>query len=201
MHAPVVLQHCLLSKYSKSRREILDMAKYIREYFDRQELFNHIFLDEGIPSNSLMSMILDHTTTIKIVELDLIDAAYLRQSGPVLMSDFPLCDDFALDDGHLVYDLSDCDAAAHHARPPPISCVNRGGWQNRKVYTDEDTGRCTRYHAMLIVGVRTESGSRRFCDGGIKLKRDASTCRLTVTRICPLHAIKIQDNPEMFWNF
>jgi hypothetical protein len=141
MHAPVIMQHYLVTKYSTARREpaIFDIAKYIRESFDDQQLFDHIFQDEGMPSHFLLSIILEQTTLIAIVHLGSIDAAYLQRNGPVLLPEFSLCDDFAQDDGRLIY-----------LQP------------TRNVNTDEDTGRCIRSHAMLIIGVRAEGTSRRF---------------------------------------
>jgi hypothetical protein len=162
LHAPVILQHYVVSKRKKSRMspEILDIAKYIREVFKHEQLFNHIFLDKGMPSTDFLSMILDHDSVIRKVDFEFIDAAFLREHGPVLLSEFPICDDFAADDGRLVHDLAECDDPAPGApRPPPVACANR---RNFTLYTDEATGRCVRYHAMLIIGARTEGASRRF---------------------------------------
>jgi hypothetical protein len=140
MHAPVIMQHYLITKYSKSKREpaIFDIVKYIRESFDRPQLFEHIFEDEGMPSYCFLRIILDPKIVTTIVDLDSIDAAYLRRSGPVLLSEFYICDDFA-HDGRLVYDHP-----------------------TRNVDTDEDADGCIRSHAMLIIGVRAEGSSRRF---------------------------------------
>ena len=47
MHAPVVLQYCLISKNSKSKINpvILNIAKYIRHTFNTEQLKRH-FLEE-----------------------------------------------------------------------------------------------------------------------------------------------------------
>ncbi len=76
--------------------------------------------------------------------------------GPVLLSEFPLCDDFGSDDGRLVYDLSGCDASfghAPHQNAASARCANLGGPRPRD---------CTKYHAMLVIGVRGEGAARRF---------------------------------------
>ena len=120
MHAPVVLQHYLISKYSKSKIDpvIVDMAKYIRDTFSTEQLIQHILHDEGIPSHAFMRLLLERHSSMHIVWLDDIDAALLKARGPLLLSGFPLCDDFASDDDHLVHDLGACDAEPS-PRPPP----------------------------------------------------------------------------------
>ena len=58
----------------------------------------------------------------------------------------------------LVHELSYCDASAEHAvhpNPAPGRCVMRGDYRR-------DDGTCTKYHAMLIIGVRGEGVARRF---------------------------------------
>jgi hypothetical protein len=160
MHAPVVLQHYLISKYSKSKIDpvILDMAKYIRDTYTARQLKRHIVNDEGIPSHFLMTMLLQRNSASKIVDIDKIDAALLKQHGPVLLSEFPLCDDFGSDDGRLVHDLGDCDASAGNAvspnlgSPASVRCANEG----------EPGRRCILNHAMLVIGARGEGAARRF---------------------------------------
>ena len=162
MHAPVILQHYLISKYSESKIDpvIIDMAKYIRDTFTTEQLKRHIINDEGIPSHSLMHMLLQRYSATKIVWFDEIDAALLKKHGPVLLSGFPLCDDFGSDDGRLVHDLGDCDANDGHSPHPNSAhtlCSNRDGSRS-----DEPAGHCIKSHAMLIIGVRGEGAARRF---------------------------------------
>jgi hypothetical protein len=162
MHAPVVIQHYLISKYSKSKSDpvILDMAKYIRDTFTTKQLKRHFIHDEGIPSHILMTMLLQRNSEFKIVEFNEIDVDFLKQHGPALLSGFPLCDDFGSDDGRLVHDLGDCDASAGnalHPSPAPLRCTNRGSSRSDKL-----AGRCILNHAMLIIGVRGEGAARRF---------------------------------------
>ena len=75
-----------------------------------------------------------------------------------MLSEFPLCEDFCSDDGRLVHELSYCDASAEHAlhpSPAPGRCAIQGGYH-------PDDGTCTKYHAMLIIGVRGAGAARRF---------------------------------------
>ena len=160
MHAPVVLQYYLISKYSKSKIDpvMLDMAKYIRDTFNTEQLRRHFLDDEGIPSCVLLSKILQKNTVTRIVPVDEIDAAFLEKHGPLLLSEFPLCADFGSDDGRLVHDLSDCNASTAHAphpNPAPVRCAIQEGSRS----SDQS---CTKYHAMLIIGVRGEGAARRF---------------------------------------
>jgi hypothetical protein len=157
MHAPVVLQHYLISKHSKSKIDplILDMAKYIRDTFTTKQLKRHFLYDEGIPSRFLMRMLLQRNSAARIVDFQEITADFLKVHGPAMLSGFPLCDDFGSDDGDLIYDLGDCDASTDHALPPipapgPARC------------DAEEGGPCTLNHAMLIIGVRGEGAARRF---------------------------------------
>ena len=162
MHAPVMLQYYLISKYSRSKIDpvILDIAKYIRDAFTTKQLKRHLLYDEGMPSNMLMSMLLHKYTETKIVPFDKIDTEFLKKHGPAMLSGFPLCDGFGSDDGRLVYDLGDCDASVEHVLHPnsapaaPLQCNNRDG--------SRSAGRCVTNHAMLIIGVRGEGAARRF---------------------------------------
>ena len=164
MHAPVVLQHYLISKHSKSKVDpvILDMAKYIREIFTTKQLTRHFLYDEGMPSRSFMRSLLQRYSVATIVNFQDITADFLKQHGPALLSGFPLCDGFGSDDGRLVYDLGDCDASADHPLhpiPAPAHCAaGAGGGPGSDAHQDP----CTVNHAMLIVGVRGEGAARRF---------------------------------------
>ncbi len=88
MHAPVVLQYYLISKYSKSKLDpvILDMAKYIRDTFSTEQLKRHFLEDEGISSSVLMDDLLQKYTESIIVPLYDIDAAFLQKHGPLLLT-------------------------------------------------------------------------------------------------------------------
>ena len=105
-----------------------------------------------------MHNLMQKDTVTIIVPLSEIDAVFLQKHGPLLLCEFPLCDDFCSDEGHLVHELSYCDASAEHAvhpNPAPGRCVMRGDYRR-------DDGTCTKYHAMLIIGVRGAGAARRF---------------------------------------
>jgi hypothetical protein len=97
--------------------------------------------------------------TDEIVYSD-VDEALLREHGPLLLSAFPVCDDFGTDN-RLVFDLSVCNQSTPDGRPAFVGC-DHIALDGRLVYAGDSGARCPNFHAMLVVGVRGEGASRRF---------------------------------------
>ena len=166
MYAPAILQYYLVSKYSHMRSEpsIMNMAKFVREEYNQQWLKNHVFEGKGILSSRFLSLILrpDKGPGHRVVSFDEIDETMLRQYGPLLLSEFAVCDDFGVE-GRLVYSLDGCNATKPGQGPVYVGC-DYVVFENRLTYARGFgfTPRCTGYHSMIIVGVRDEGASRRF---------------------------------------
>ncbi len=162
LSAPVVLQYYLTLKHSKVelKPEILDIPKFLREAYDRDHLENHIFKNEGTSSLDLLESISGSAMDSDMILYGDVDEATLRKHGPVLLSEFPVCDDFGTDD-RLVFDLSVCNQPTPDGRTAFVGCDHTSS-EDRLIYTGDDGPRCPKVHSMLVVGVRTEGASRRF---------------------------------------
>ncbi|KAH9254067.1 hypothetical protein BASA81_007942 [Batrachochytrium salamandrivorans] len=147
LHAPIVLQHYLVSKHlakqgasleEQKKTGMIDISKYIRGYFTGEQLYEHIFKDKGGSAPVVLNHILQRGAVVVSTELSILDEVRLKKFGPHLLCYFTAHDAFAYGD-----QLS---------------------------YTDDDLtadgtpkGEPKGKHAMLIVGVRTtEDGAKMF---------------------------------------
>ena len=165
MQAPTILHYYLISKYNHtiSKPTVLNMAKYIREQYNKEKLATHIIEGKGVLSRNFLLSILGKRQ-IREVGFEQINDDMLKRYGPMLLSEFAVCDDFGID-GRLVYSLDGCNASAAtlDGGPTYIGC-DYVATEDRLIYAKgfETTDRCTGYHAMIIVGVRYEGASVRF---------------------------------------
>ncbi len=134
MQAPILMQHYLTCKASaKCSPLILDQVRYIREALNEKDFLNHLFeRQEGFGSEYLLQRLLQSHSAINNIRFKDIDADQLRRHGPVLVSTFAIPVDFCAEGNHLSFLGSES---------PTIEPL---------------------WHAMLIIGVRDEDGSRRF---------------------------------------
>ena len=58
-----------------------------------EQLNRHFLDDDGIPSSVLVHNLMQKDTVTIIVPLSEIDAVFLQKHGPLLLCEFPLCDD------------------------------------------------------------------------------------------------------------
>ena len=166
MHAPAVMQHYLISKYSRDKIQpaILDMAQYVREALCDPHFQDYVLRGEGTSSRTVLKRLLEPLSELKLVKYREIDAAMLSAYGPALLNGFAVCDDFGAEEGRLVYDLAQCNRSLPNTGPVYVGCEHVDTGEELLLYAGAEFGRCTEfnYHAMLIVGVRTQGATRRF---------------------------------------
>mmetsp|Transcript_53906 Transcript_53906/g.112577 ORF Transcript_53906/g.112577 Transcript_53906/m.112577 type:complete len:235 (-) Transcript_53906:45-749(-) len=117
MHAPAVMQHYLISKYSRGKIQpaILDMTRYVREALCDQHFRDYVLRGEGTSSRTVLQRLLEPLSELDLVRYRIIDAAMLSARGPALLDRFAVCDDF---ESRLVYDLARCNLS------PPARCTS-----------------------------------------------------------------------------
>jgi hypothetical protein len=90
MHAPIVLQHYLVSMNTDEKVKMLDMGRYLREHMSGEALYLHIWNDFGGSSAGFLRQILVQqpappvVSAISMKASEWIDA--LKQYGPLLVS-------------------------------------------------------------------------------------------------------------------
>ena len=170
MHAPAVMQHYLISKYSRKKIQpaILNMARYVREALCDQHFRDYVLRGEGTGSQTVLQRLLEPLSELDLVKYRRIDAATLSArcpAVPALLDRFAVCDDFGAEDGRLVYDLARCNLSIPDTGPVCVGCEHLDAREEEVLlYAGVEHDRCAefRYHAMLIVGVRAQGAARRF---------------------------------------
>ena len=140
MHAPLVLQHYLVSLHQPDVG-MIDMTKYIRQRFSSEQLQQHIFDNKRRDSSELLEVILEPDSMMILSSLDLYEQ-HLKQYGPGLVSGFRVFDDF------------------YNGMKTSFDGAPRSiGGKSRR-----DPDALHGLHAMLLIGVRreAESGKRWF---------------------------------------
>jgi hypothetical protein len=131
MHAPVVLQHYLVSKGTSAKTGMVNISKYIHDKFTSIELENHIFRNDGGSSTRMLENILMKGSEISTGSPELIHfESTLKQYGPHLVSQFRVYDDFQSSE--------------------------------KWMYSGVPTGEVKGQHAMVLIGMRKESGQLKF---------------------------------------
>jgi len=92
IHAPVMIQHYVVSMYTKTKAPIIDISKMISN-FTKEQLENHFFKLEGSPSLYFLEDILNPSSSLSICFYKDIEMN-LKQYGPVLVSYFMVDEDF-----------------------------------------------------------------------------------------------------------
>jgi hypothetical protein len=90
MHAPVILQHYLVTMFSNDPVPMLDMAVYLKKYMDAKSLERRIWDDEGGDSQTFLKNILVKQPAPVFLPRSGIDEldSYLKSFGPALISRF-----------------------------------------------------------------------------------------------------------------
>jgi hypothetical protein len=90
MHAPVILQHYLVSMHSHDAVPMLDMAVYLKKHMSAEALERHIWLNKGGDSHAFLEKILvqDPVPVFDSVSAKHDLASSLLQYGPGLVSGF-----------------------------------------------------------------------------------------------------------------
>jgi hypothetical protein len=133
MHAPVVVQHYLVSMHTGADGGMINLASMIRDTWSGKELTDYIFNDRGGNSHSLLKQILVPGSATMASHSSLF-ADHLHQFGPALVSMFDVHDDF--------YNAT---------------CNNGGGSFDGVV-----SGPRKGLHAMVLVGARTDANGKRW---------------------------------------
>jgi hypothetical protein len=142
MHAPVVMQYysiwnskLMVNPGATSDHGMIDITAEIATFFKRQDLYRHIFLDEGGYSSKFLLMILHAKSSLygllatRSSYEDLADA--LKTYGPGLVPAFMVHKDFM-------------DRSNHHHHELP------------------ETEHPIDYHSMVLVGVRIDEAKRLY---------------------------------------
>jgi hypothetical protein len=85
MHAPVVLQHYLVSMHSDQHMPMLDIAAYLRQFMDPIALEKHIWNDEGGDSMEFILSILHSGDSTDLSHENADFPKLLEQYGPALI--------------------------------------------------------------------------------------------------------------------
>ena len=101
LHAPVVLQRCLIAKYRRdnSPLEMIDITKFVSRHLDHDQLTRHLFFCGG-NSREILRCILTPDSEMDIGLIDDIDPSFMKKHGPGLMMQFRVHSDFM--DEHLL---------------------------------------------------------------------------------------------------
>jgi hypothetical protein len=133
IHAPVVLQHYLVTKGKNSVEKIgmINISTYIRDQFELNKLEKYIFENDGGSATIILDLILESGSKMSTGSPCLIQfETTLKMYGPHLVSQFMVYEDFEKN-GNLIY----------HGTP---------------------SGKCIGRHAMVLVGVRKENEKMKF---------------------------------------
>lgn len=103
IHAPVVLLANLQHKTEKKKVEMVDITKWVREYFRSQALYDLFFVHKGGSSRDILKALLELDSRPFVKGLDDITPDLLDKYGPGLISYFQVYDDLK-EKGRLRYD-------------------------------------------------------------------------------------------------
>jgi len=103
LHAPVVLQRCLIAKYRRDNFpvEMIDITKFVSRHLDNNQLDRHLFFRGG-NSREILGCILTPDSEMEIGPTDEIDPSLMKEHGPGLMMQFRVHSDF-MDENVLVH--------------------------------------------------------------------------------------------------
>lgn len=139
MHAVAMVQYYSIVRYRKKKdlpldHTVLDIASFIREKFEPDELERHIFHNSGGRSEKELLRILQPGSVVKSVHITDISGVIhnLKEYGPALVANFKVFPDFENNSIHKHY-----------------GSENKG---------KEDNGG----HAMVLVGYKYEEGKHYF---------------------------------------
>ena len=94
IHGPAVLQHYLVWLSQGSNPGMIDVSKMVRETFVVEELQKHIFEEEGGNSLKMLERILLPGSIVLPTFIDNVTVESMEQSGPLLVSEFTVYNDF-----------------------------------------------------------------------------------------------------------
>jgi hypothetical protein len=104
MHAPVVVQHYLVSMRTKSDAGMIDVAAMIRDTWNGKDLTRHIFDAHGDNARTMLERILvEGSVATSQVSWDRFPA-HLKRFGPALVSMFEVRDEFYLNTHEGIFD-------------------------------------------------------------------------------------------------
>ena len=109
IHAPVILQHYLVSMTTKNTALTLNMYEFIRERLEGPKMEEYVFTDGG-NSREMLESILQPKSVIQCTGCKNIDEDMLRNYGPVLVELFNVYPELSNDDQYCYTGKRDTDA-------------------------------------------------------------------------------------------
>ncbi len=135
IHAPLVLQHYLVSRKTSSKQVgMINIAHYIHDHFDTGKLEKRIFYNEGGDSAYQVDNILIPDPEISPIARKNYTMDTMKVYGPCLVSKFKVFKDF-----------QQGDQVMFHGKPP-----------------NKNKNNLMRCHGMIMIGFREDQGKRYF---------------------------------------
>mgnify|MGYP000104858107 CR=1 FL=1 len=114
MHAPVVMQHYLVAMNSINKVGMIDITKFINEFYTAKQIWNHIISNDGGSSHLMLKRILSKGCKVDTVSKKNLKE-HLNKYGPILLSNFDVKESFLNINIHSHFGIDSSKSVGQHA--------------------------------------------------------------------------------------